>query len=157
MSLFVSLFLIYIPIFSRTTTNNIADDIVGPISSSNTNGKLNSLSNSNSLTNVMTVGDMKQSIGTQNAEEFHLNSCKSLNGISSLVSEALNKSGVNSEQGVRTLGINGTDISQSWKNFIISPTTNLNNNTSNSSGENSTTSLNEMGRVGYSMTIGELC
>ena len=97
----------------------------------------------------MTVGDLKQSIGTQNGEEFHFNSCKSLNGISSLVSEALNKSGVNSEQAVRTLGINGTDISQSWKNFVISPTTNLNNNTSNSSGENSSTSLNEMGRVGY--------
>ena len=94
------------------------------------------------------VGDMKQSSGTQNGEEIHLNSCKSLNGISSLVSEAF-KSGVNSEQAVKTLGINGTDISQSWKNFVISPTSNMNNNTSNSSGENSTTSLNEMGRVRY--------
>ena len=96
----------------------------------------------------MTVGDMKQSSGNQTGEEFHLNSCKSLNGISSLVSEAL-KSGINSEQAVKTLGINGSDIAHSWKNFVISPSTNVNNNTSNSSGENSTTSLNEMGRVGY--------
>ena len=140
--------------FCRTTTNSIADDIVGPVSSSNTNGKLNSMSNSNSLTNVMTVGDMKQSAGTQNGEDFHLNSCKSLNGISSLVSDAL-KSGVtnNYEQAVKTLGINGTDISQSWKNFAISPSNHV-NNTSNSSGENSSTSLNEMGRVRYNKILG---
>ena len=109
------------------------------------NGKLNSLSNSNSLTNVNT-GETKSSTINQNGDEFPINSCKSLNGISSLVSDAL-KSGVHTDQITKSLGINGTEISPSWKSLAITSANNVNNNTSNSSGENSTTSLNEMGKV----------
>ena len=82
----------------------------------------------------------------QNGDELSLNSCKSLNGISSLVSDAI-KSGVHTDQITKSLGINGTEITPLWKNLGIISANNVNNNTSNSSGENSTTSLNEMGKV----------
>ena len=82
----------------------------------------------------------------QNGDELLLNSCKSLNGISSLVSDAI-KSGVHTDQITKSLGINGTEITPLWKNLGIISANNVNNNTSNSSGENSTTSLNEMGKV----------
>ena len=117
-------------------------------------------SNSNSLTNVMTTCDTKPpGTGNMSGEEYHpLNGCKSLNGISSLVGEVLKQgsNNVNNEQqqqqsSNKSLGINGTEISPSWKNFAVSNLANnnnmTNNNISNSSGENSTTSLNEMGRV----------
>ena len=82
----------------------------------------------------------------QNGDELSLNSCKSLNGISSLVSDAI-KSGVHTDQITKSLGINGTEITPLWKNLGIISANNVNSNTSNSSGENSTTSLNEMGKV----------
>ena len=90
--------------------------------------------------------DTKSSSGNQSGEEFPLNSCKSLNGISSLVNDAI-KQGLNAEQSTKPLGINGTEISPSWKNFASISTNYINNNISNSSGENSSTSLNEIGRV----------
>ena len=92
------------------------------------------------------TGETKSSTNNHNIDELSLNSCKSLNGISSLVSEAL-KSGINTDQITKSLGVNGTEISPSWKNLSITGANNLNNNASNSSGENSTTSLNEMGKV----------
>ena len=115
-------------------------------------------SNSNSLTNVMTTCDTKPpGTGNMSGEEYHpLNGCKSLNGISSLVGEVLkqgsnNASNEQQQPSNKPLGINGTEISPSWKNFAVSNLANnnnmTNNNISNSSGENSTTSLNEMGRV----------
>ena len=133
--------------FYRTGNNSISDDIGAPPVISN--GKLSSLSNSNSLTNV-TGGETKPI--NQNGDEFPINSCKSLNGISSLVSDAL-KSGVNTDQITKSLGISGTEISPSWKSLAITSANNVNNNTSNSSGENSTTSLNEMGKVNSNWTI----
>ena len=144
--------------FFSTTNNSISDDSGVPISSINLNGKMSS--NSNSLTNVMTTCDTKPpATGNMSGEEYHpLNGCKSLNGISSLVGEVLKQgsNNANNEQqqqqsSNKSLGINGTEISPSWKNFAVSNLANnnnmTNNNISNSSGENSTTSLNEMGRV----------
>ena len=144
--------------FFSTTNNSISDDSGVPISSTNLNGKMSS--NSNSLTNVMTTCDTKPpGTGNMSGEEYHpLNGCKSLNGISSLVGEVLKQGSNNasSEQqqqqsSNKSLGINGTEISPSWKSFAVSNLANnnnmTNNNISNSSGENSTTSLNEMGRV----------
>ena len=144
--------------YFSTTNNSISDDSGVPISSSNLNGKMSS--NSNSLTNVMTTCDTKPPVtGNMSGEEYHpLNGCKSLNGISSLVGEVLKQgsNNANNEQqqqqsSNKSLGINGTEISPSWKNFAVSNLANnnnmTNNNISNSSGENSTTSLNEMGRV----------
>ena len=144
--------------FFSTTNNSISDDSGVPISSTNLNGKMSS--NSNSLTNVMTTCDTKPpGTGNMSGEEYHpLNGCKSLNGISSLVGEVLKQgsNNANNEQqqqqsSNKSLGINGTEISPSWKNFAVSNLANnnnmTNNNISNSSGENSTTSLNEMGRV----------
>ena len=127
----------------RTTNNSITDDIGVP--SITSNGKSRTLSNSNSLTNV-TNDETKSTSLNQNGDELSLNSCKSLNGISSLVSDAI-KSGVHTDQITKSLGINGTEITPLWKNLGIISANNVNNNTSNSSGENSTTSLNEMGKV----------
>ena len=130
-------------------------------------GKLNFSSSSNSLSNVM-AGDIKPTLGCLNSDELTMNSCKSLTGISSLVSDA-HKPGANTEQGTKHLGISGTnvldirhrkslpsdtnttgpnsDISPSWKHITMSAANNINNNTLNSSGENSTTSLNESTKV----------
>ena len=127
----------------RTTNNSITDDIGVP--SVTSNGKSRTLSNSNSLTNVAN-DEAKSTSMNQNGDELLLNSCKSLNGISSLVSDAI-KSGVHTDQITKSLGINGTEITPLWKNLGIISANNVNNNTSNSSGENSTTSLNEMGKV----------